>query len=88
MNKDRIEGKVKDIEGSIERKAGELTGNPKTQVKGSAKQVEGKVQNAVGKIKDAVKEAQKEAASPKPPKRAAEDTDAEESEVGIRHSRN
>jgi uncharacterized protein YjbJ (UPF0337 family) len=55
MNKDRVEGKVKDIAGRVERQAGEWTGNPKTQAKGTAKQIEGKFQNAVGKVKDAVK---------------------------------
>ena len=43
MNKDRVEGKVKDIAGRVERQAGEWTDNPKTQVKGAAKQAEGKV---------------------------------------------
>ncbi|MDP9160129.1 MAG: CsbD family protein [Acidobacteriota bacterium] len=54
MDKDRIEGKVKDIAGRVERQAGEWTGDEKTQGKGIAKQVEGKVQNAWGKVKDAV----------------------------------
>ena len=89
MNKDRIEGKAKDVAGSIERKAGELTGNPKTQVKGAAKQVEGKLQNALGKVKDTSKKAHEEAASAKPPQRVVvEDTDSEEADVEIRHSRN
>jgi uncharacterized protein YjbJ (UPF0337 family) len=55
MNKDRIEGKTKDIAGRVERQAGEWTGDEETQAKGTAKQVEGKVQNAVGKVKDALK---------------------------------
>jgi uncharacterized protein YjbJ (UPF0337 family) len=59
MNKDRIEGKVKDVAGRIERQAGEWTGDKKMQVQGTAKQAEGKVQNAVGKAKDAVKAAVK-----------------------------
>ncbi len=54
MNKDRIEGKVKDIAGRIERQAGEWTGDPKKQVKGTAKQAEGKLQNTLGRVKDAV----------------------------------
>ncbi|MEY2413869.1 MAG: hypothetical protein QOD84_2475 [Acidobacteriaceae bacterium] len=54
MDKDRIEGKVKDIAGRVERQAGEWTGDEKTQAKGAAKQAEGKVQNAWGKVKDAV----------------------------------
>jgi uncharacterized protein YjbJ (UPF0337 family) len=90
VNKDRIEGKVKDVAGSIERKAGELTDNPKLQVKGAAKQVEGKVQNAVGQVKDAVKKAQDDAASPKPPQRVpdvADDEDFEETPEETRRSR-
>jgi len=60
MNKDRMEGKVKDAAGRIERQAGEWTGDKKMQAEGTLKQVEGKVQNAVGKVKDAVKSAQDE----------------------------
>lgn len=55
MDKDRVEGKVKDIAGRAERQVGEWTGDKEAQVKGAAKQVEGKVQNAWGKAKDAVK---------------------------------
>jgi hypothetical protein len=57
------------------------------QVKGAAKQLEGKLQNALGKVKDASKKAQEEAASPKPPQRAADDTESDESEEKFRHSR-
>ena len=49
MNKDRAEGKVKDIAGRVERQVGEWTDNPKMEVNGAAKQAEGKVQNAWGK---------------------------------------
>jgi len=55
MNKDRVEGKVKDIAGRVQRQAGEWTGDTKDQAEGTAKQVEGKVQNAWGKVTDAVK---------------------------------
>ena len=55
MNKDRVEGKVKDIAGRVERQAGEWTDDTNAQVKGAAKQVEGKVQNAWGQAKDATK---------------------------------
>jgi len=55
MNKDRVEGKVKDVTGRIERQAGEWTADPKKQVHGAAKQVEGKIQNTLGKAEDAVK---------------------------------
>lgn len=46
MNKDQVEGKVKDVAGRIERQAGEWTGDKEKQVDGTLKQVEGKVQNA------------------------------------------
>lgn len=86
MNKDRIKGKVKDVAGSIERKTGALTDDPKMEVKGAVKQVEGKLQNALGKVKDAAKKAHDDAASPKPPQRAADNVELEESEEEVRHS--
>jgi uncharacterized protein YjbJ (UPF0337 family) len=55
MDKDRVEGKVKDIAGRVQRQVGEWTGDTKDQAEGTAKQAEGKVQNAWGKVKDAVK---------------------------------
>jgi uncharacterized protein YjbJ (UPF0337 family) len=61
MNKDRVEGKLKDVAGRVERQAGEWADDPKMQVKGAAKQAEGKVQNAVGKAEDATKKAVKNA---------------------------
>ena len=78
MNKDRVEGKVKDVAGRVERQVGEWTDDPKLQVKGAAKQTEGKVQNAWGKTKDAAKKTADDAkASAKPPQRASDDVDAE-----------
>jgi uncharacterized protein YjbJ (UPF0337 family) len=55
MDKDRVEGKAKDIAGRVQRQVGEWTGDTKDQAEGAAKQVEGKVQNAWGKAKDALK---------------------------------
>jgi uncharacterized protein YjbJ (UPF0337 family) len=56
MNKDRIEGKVKDIAGRAERQVGEWTGDTEKQADGTMKQAEGKVQNAWGKVKDAAQD--------------------------------
>jgi uncharacterized protein YjbJ (UPF0337 family) len=53
MDKDRIEGKIKDIKGRVERQVGEWTGDKDAQAEGVKDQVKGKVQNALGKIKDA-----------------------------------
>ncbi len=55
MDKDRVEGKVKDVAGRVQRQVGEWTGDTKDQAEGAAKQAEGKVQSAWGKVKDAVK---------------------------------
>jgi len=53
IDKDRIEGKVKDIKGRIKRQVGEWTGDEKERTEGAAEQVKGKIQNAWGKMKDA-----------------------------------
>jgi uncharacterized protein YjbJ (UPF0337 family) len=79
MNKDRVEGKIKDVAGRVERQAGEWTDNPKMQVKGTAKQAEGKVQNAWGKAKSAANQAADDAeAGSKAPQR---EEDVEESDA-------
>ncbi len=57
MDKDRVEGKIKDIKGRIERQVGEWTGDNDAQAEGTKEQIKGKVQNAFGKIKDAGREA-------------------------------
>jgi uncharacterized protein YjbJ (UPF0337 family) len=80
MNKDRVEGKVKDIAGRIERQAGEWTGDTDTQVKGAAKQAEGKVQNAWGQAKDTTKKAVDDAKASKPPQRVPDDVEGDETE--------
>ena len=85
MNKDRVEGKVKDVAGRIERQAGEWTGDTKTQVKGAAKQAEGKVQNAWGQAKDAAKSAADDAPASKKPQPVRDDVDAEDA-AGKRRS--
>jgi uncharacterized protein YjbJ (UPF0337 family) len=56
MNKDRVEGKLKDVGGRVERQVGEWTGDEEKQAHGAMKQAEGKVQNAWGKVKDAAQD--------------------------------
>ncbi len=55
MDKNRAEGKMKDIKGRVKRQVGEWTDNANLQDEGTMDQAEGKVQNAWGKVKDAVK---------------------------------
>jgi uncharacterized protein YjbJ (UPF0337 family) len=78
MNKDRVEGKVKDAAGRVQRQAGEWADSPEQQVKGAAKQAEGKAQNAWGQAKDAAKEAAKDKQKETPPKHPRNVTEDEE----------
>jgi uncharacterized protein YjbJ (UPF0337 family) len=54
MNKDQVEGKLKEVGGKIQEAAGKVVGSEEQQAKGLANQVEGKVQKKVGDVKDAV----------------------------------
>ena len=57
MNKDTVKGKMKDLEGRVQRQAGEWTGSTEDQAKGIGKQIQDKAQNMMGKAKDAGKKA-------------------------------
>jgi uncharacterized protein YjbJ (UPF0337 family) len=52
MNKDRIIGVGKQIEGKIKVAIGELAGDAKLQADGKIEQAEGKAQNIIGSAKD------------------------------------
>jgi uncharacterized protein YjbJ (UPF0337 family) len=56
MDKDRVEGAVKQAKGAVKEAAGKVLGDAKMTSEGKADKVEGKVQNAVGGAKDAVRE--------------------------------
>ncbi|WP_035179955.1 CsbD family protein [Acidocella facilis] len=55
MDKDRIEGTLKQAKGAVKETAGKVTGDTKLQAEGKADKVEGKVQNTIGGLKDAAK---------------------------------
>jgi len=62
-DKDRAEGKAKEMGGYVQEKAGQSVGNEDMEARGAAKKQEGKAQDAWGKVKDAagdVKDAVKE----------------------------
>lgn len=59
MNKNQIEGSVKDVTGKIQQKVGHATGSTNQRVKGMAKQIEGKVQKGVGYIEQALDKARR-----------------------------
>ena len=56
MNRDQIKGRMKDMGGKVQEKAGKATGNRSQQAKGLVNQGIGKVQKTVG---DAGNEANK-----------------------------
>jgi uncharacterized protein YjbJ (UPF0337 family) len=89
MNKDQVEGKVKDVGGRIERQAGEWTGDKEKQVHGALKQVEGKVQNAWGNAKDAEKKAVDKQRAPRnePVNDSSENDSTETAEIDVRSRR-
>lgn len=57
MNKDQLKGSLKEAEGKLQQKLGDLTGNRDQQTKGLSKQVEGKLRRTLGNVEQAVKDA-------------------------------
>jgi uncharacterized protein YjbJ (UPF0337 family) len=86
MNKDRVEGKVKDVAGRAQRQAGEWTGDTEQQTKGTLKQAEGKVQNAWGKVKDAAQDAADEAKERHANKQAEDETKSDRDDLSSRRA--
>jgi uncharacterized protein YjbJ (UPF0337 family) len=57
MDKNRIEGAVRQVKGSVKEAAGKLSGNHKLEVEGKGDKLAGEAQSALGKAKDRVKDA-------------------------------
>jgi uncharacterized protein YjbJ (UPF0337 family) len=55
MDKDRIEGSVKQGKGAIKEAAGKALGDAKLTGEGKSDKVDGKIQNAVGSLKDTLR---------------------------------
>jgi len=64
INKDQVEGRVKEATGKVQEAAGKAVGNGTQQAKGVAKQVGGAAQSAYGdakeKLKDTVKDSKRQ----------------------------
>jgi len=56
IDKDRVEGALKQAGGAIKENAGAALGDKKMEAEGAATRTEGKVQNAAGGAKDAVRD--------------------------------
>jgi uncharacterized protein YjbJ (UPF0337 family) len=48
----RVKAAQKDVEGEVQAAIGNVTGNPKDQIMGTAKQVQSRVMNAIEDVKD------------------------------------
>jgi uncharacterized protein YjbJ (UPF0337 family) len=57
VDRDVVEGKLKQAEGKVQDASADVTGNTEDDLKGKSKQVEGKIQEGVGHAKDAVRDA-------------------------------
>ena len=62
MNKNQVKGIIDDVAGTVKRKAGELSDNPKLQLKGVVQQAKGKAEGTWGKAAEAVHHAIKNTA--------------------------
>lgn len=61
MNKNEVAGKAEQMKGSVKRKVGEITDNPRLEGEGMADQVTGKVREKVGTVERKVDEAMDDA---------------------------
>ncbi|MET4675168.1 CsbD family protein [Luteibacter sp. ME-Dv--P-043b] len=59
MDKNRVEGGIKQAKGSIKEAIGKVTGNKQAEVEGAAEKNVGKVQRKAGEVADKVRDATK-----------------------------
>lgn len=57
MDKNRIEGAVRQVKGSVKEAAGKISGNRQLEVEGKSDKLAGEAQSALDKAKDSVKDA-------------------------------
>lgn len=55
MNKDQVEGKVKQVKGDVKETVGKAIGDDTMKNKGRAQNIGGKIQQGYGDIKDDLK---------------------------------
>jgi len=56
MNKERVNGAIDEVVGTVKRMVGESTGDLKGEVNGTVQQLKGKAEIAEGKLKDALQD--------------------------------
>ena len=60
MNKDQVQGKLKELAGDAQEQLGRLVGSKTMEAKGQARELEGKIQKGVGNLKESVEDAASE----------------------------
>ena len=54
--KDKAKGKVNEVAGAVQKKVGQVTGDPTTEAKGAARQATGKARSKAGDVEQNVDE--------------------------------
>lgn len=57
MNKNQIKGGAKQAVGMIQKKTGQILGNPNQEAKGAAKEIAGSAQKLAGDVTEQIKDA-------------------------------
>lgn len=57
MNKDTVDGNLKQVKGSVKEALGKVTGNKRLEVEGASEKLAGKALEGIGKTQDAAKDA-------------------------------
>ena len=57
MNKDTVDGNLKQVKGSVKEALGKVTGNKSLEAEGATEKVAGKAQEGLGKTEQAAKDA-------------------------------
>ena len=55
MDKDRVEGSMKNVKGSLKEGVGKAIGDTKLETEGKMDKAAGKIQNSVGGMKDTLR---------------------------------
>lgn len=61
MDKNRIQGSIKEVKGAAKETIGKVVGDAKLEAEGKTERAAGKIQNAIGGLSDSVREAVKKA---------------------------
>ncbi len=56
MNKDQVQGSIKEAAGKAQKNVGKAVGSDKQQLKGAAREVEGKGQKVYGNAKERLRD--------------------------------